>query len=138
MPHNKQLNNRACSGRTGEYWPSVVAVLPRPRANIIAKLESESFLKTNPEPRYLSLSGLIYTFTMLAKNRTTGSVEGVSKQMYKIISLLLWIYVVVNTANVAIFVVLQKTEQNYSEVHAASLFFLITPIKFLICGAVDI
>ena len=23
---NKQLTNRACSGRTGEYWPSVVAV----------------------------------------------------------------------------------------------------------------
>ena len=21
MPHNKQLTNRACSGRTGEYWP---------------------------------------------------------------------------------------------------------------------
>ena len=29
MPYNKQLTNRACSGRTGEYWPSVVAVGPR-------------------------------------------------------------------------------------------------------------
>ena len=26
VPYNKQLTNRACSGRTGEYWPSVVAV----------------------------------------------------------------------------------------------------------------
>ena len=26
MPYNKPLTNRACSGRTGEYWPSVVAV----------------------------------------------------------------------------------------------------------------
>ena len=26
VPHNKKLTNRACSGRTGEYWPSVVAV----------------------------------------------------------------------------------------------------------------
>ena len=28
QPYNKQLTNRACSGRTGEYWPSVVAVRP--------------------------------------------------------------------------------------------------------------
>ena len=26
VPYNKQLTNRSCSGRTGEYWPSVVAV----------------------------------------------------------------------------------------------------------------
>ena len=26
MPYNKQLTNRACSGRTGGYWPSVVEV----------------------------------------------------------------------------------------------------------------
>ena len=26
MPYNKPLTNRACSGCTGEYWPSVVAV----------------------------------------------------------------------------------------------------------------
>ena len=26
VPYNKQLTNRACSGRTGEYWPEVVAV----------------------------------------------------------------------------------------------------------------
>ena len=26
VPYNKQLTNQACSGRTGEYWPSVVAV----------------------------------------------------------------------------------------------------------------
>ena len=26
MPYNKQLTNRACSSRTGEYWPLVVAV----------------------------------------------------------------------------------------------------------------
>ena len=26
VPYNKQLTNRACSGRSGEYWPSVVAV----------------------------------------------------------------------------------------------------------------
>ena len=26
MPYNKQLTNRACSSRTGEYLPSVVAV----------------------------------------------------------------------------------------------------------------
>ena len=26
VPYNKPLTNRACSGRTGEYWPSVVAV----------------------------------------------------------------------------------------------------------------
>ena len=26
MSYNKQLTNRACSGRTGEYWTSVVAV----------------------------------------------------------------------------------------------------------------
>ena len=26
VPYNKLLTNRACSGRTGEYWPSVVAV----------------------------------------------------------------------------------------------------------------
>ena len=26
MPYNKQLTIRACSGRTGEYWPEVVAV----------------------------------------------------------------------------------------------------------------
>ena len=26
VPYNKQLTNRACSGRIGEYWPSVVAV----------------------------------------------------------------------------------------------------------------
>ena len=26
MPYNKQLTNRACSGRTWEYWPSVVFV----------------------------------------------------------------------------------------------------------------
>ena len=26
VPYNKQLTNRACSSRTGEYWPSVVAV----------------------------------------------------------------------------------------------------------------
>ena len=32
VPYNKLLTNRACSGRTGEYWPSVVFV--RPRANI--------------------------------------------------------------------------------------------------------
>ena len=34
VPYNKLLTNRACSGRTGEYWPSVVLVLTRPRANI--------------------------------------------------------------------------------------------------------
>ena len=41
VPYNKQLTKRACSGRTGEYWPSVVVFvqtehseLPRPRANI--------------------------------------------------------------------------------------------------------
>ena len=34
VPYNKLLTNRACSGRTGEYWPSVVFVLSRPRANI--------------------------------------------------------------------------------------------------------
>ena len=28
VPYNKQLTNRACSGRTGEYWPEVMAVLP--------------------------------------------------------------------------------------------------------------
>ena len=28
VPYNKPLTNRACSGRTGEYWPSVVAVRP--------------------------------------------------------------------------------------------------------------
>ena len=26
VPYNKKLTNLACSGRTGEYWPSVVAV----------------------------------------------------------------------------------------------------------------
>ena len=26
VPYNKLLTNRACSGRTGEYWPSVVFV----------------------------------------------------------------------------------------------------------------
>ena len=26
VPYNNQLTNPACSGRTGEYWPSVVAV----------------------------------------------------------------------------------------------------------------
>ena len=26
MPYNKLLTNRACSGRTGEYWPEVVTV----------------------------------------------------------------------------------------------------------------
>ena len=26
VPYNKQLTNRACSSRTGEYWPSVVEV----------------------------------------------------------------------------------------------------------------
>ena len=26
MPYNKLLTNRACSSRTGEYWPSVVFV----------------------------------------------------------------------------------------------------------------
>ena len=26
VPYNKPLTNRACSGRTGEYWRSVVAV----------------------------------------------------------------------------------------------------------------
>ena len=26
VPYNKQLTNQACSGRTGEYWPEVVAV----------------------------------------------------------------------------------------------------------------
>ena len=26
VPYNKLLTNRACSGRTGEYWPSVVLV----------------------------------------------------------------------------------------------------------------
>ena len=26
VPYNKQLTNRACSSRTGEYWPLVVAV----------------------------------------------------------------------------------------------------------------
>ena len=26
MPYNKQLTNCACSGRTGEFWPEVVAV----------------------------------------------------------------------------------------------------------------
>ena len=41
VPYNKQLTYRACSGRTGEYWPEVVAVRtsvrsvpPRPRADI--------------------------------------------------------------------------------------------------------
>ena len=34
MPYNKLLNNRASSGRTGEYWPSVIFVLSRPRAYI--------------------------------------------------------------------------------------------------------
>ena len=28
VPYNKLLTNRACSGRTGEYWPSVVFVRP--------------------------------------------------------------------------------------------------------------
>ena len=31
-PYNKQLTNRACSGRTGEYWPSVGAVRTSPRS----------------------------------------------------------------------------------------------------------
>ena len=31
-PYNKQLTNRACSGRTGDYWPSVVAVRTSPRS----------------------------------------------------------------------------------------------------------
>ena len=26
VPYNKELTNRACSSRTGKYWPSVVAV----------------------------------------------------------------------------------------------------------------
>ena len=26
VPYNKPLTNRACSGRTGEYWPQVVTV----------------------------------------------------------------------------------------------------------------
>ena len=26
VPYNKELTNRACSGRTREYWPEVVAV----------------------------------------------------------------------------------------------------------------
>jgi len=34
VPYNKLLTNRACSGRTGAHWPSVVFFLSRPRANI--------------------------------------------------------------------------------------------------------
>ena len=37
VPYNKLLTNWSCSGRIGEYWPSVVFVrtsLSRPRANI--------------------------------------------------------------------------------------------------------
>ena len=34
VPYNKLLTNRASSSRIGEYWPSVVSVLPRPPANI--------------------------------------------------------------------------------------------------------
>ena len=34
VPYNKLLTNRACSGCTGEYWPSVVFAPPQPWANI--------------------------------------------------------------------------------------------------------
>ena len=34
MSYNKLLTNLASSSRTGEYWPLVVFVLLRPRANI--------------------------------------------------------------------------------------------------------
>ena len=34
VPYNKLLTNLASSSRTGEYWPSVVLEVSRPRANI--------------------------------------------------------------------------------------------------------
>ena len=34
VPYNKILTNLASSSRSGEYWPSVVFILLRPRANI--------------------------------------------------------------------------------------------------------
>ena len=41
MPYNKPLTNLACSGRTGEYWPSVVAVRTERKQGITHQIGSE-------------------------------------------------------------------------------------------------
>lgn len=51
MPYNKQLINRPCSGRTGEYWPSVVALRTELRSVRTATTSGEySPVRPSPSP----------------------------------------------------------------------------------------
>ena len=49
VPYNKLLTNRACLGRTGEYWPEVVTVRTE-RSEVRTKTTDEFGSNIEDEP----------------------------------------------------------------------------------------
>ena len=73
VPYNKQLINRACSSRTGEYWPSVVAVQTSLRS-VRTATASGQYSPIRPSRSvskrpYLDVGYIVYSLVMMPRSK---------------------------------------------------------------------
>ena len=72
VPHNKHVTNRACSGRTGEYWPSLRSVLTATSAGQYSLVRPSRSVSKR----------LIWIYQMSAQNNIAVSVISMAKYIY--------------------------------------------------------
>ena len=82
VPYNKLLTNRACSGRTGEYWPEVVKVRTE-RSEVRTKTTEGQYTPVRPS-RSVS-KRLLFFLLLIARGRVWASFNSILAPLFSIV-----------------------------------------------------